>query len=79
MRHRLTSQVQSESRSLIVIENKICISCKEFLNEKRKDISDLHILRQRIQTSSLCERYRKSVSFLQQKKSNETCIWVHGS
>ena len=79
MRHRLTSQVQSESRSLIVIENKIRISCKEFLNEKRKDISDLHILRQRIQTSSLCERYRISVSFLQQKKSNETCIWVHGS
>ena len=25
------------------------------------------------------KRYRKSVSFLQQKKNNETCIWVHGS
>ena len=55
--------MQLEYRSLTIIENKICTSCKEFLDEKRKDFADFLILRQQIQSGSLCDRYRKSISF----------------
>ena len=61
--------IQVESRSLKIIENKICTSCKEFLDEKRKDFADFLILRQRIQSGSLCDRYRKSIFFYSTRKT----------
>ena len=45
--------MQLEYRSLTIIENKICTSCKEFLDEKRKDFADFLILRQQIQSGKV--------------------------